>query len=352
MAQSLPTPAGAQRSADTRSWLIVSAATVLWLIAYNSVKPLADWITFSLIGLDGESRLGHAVAFFLYDVPKILLLLTGMIFAISTLRTFFSPERVRQTLGGKREGVGNVIGAGLGVLTPFCSCSAVPLFIGFVKAGVPLGVTFSFLIAAPMVDGVALALLLGLFGWQLAGLYLVAGMTIAIIAGIIIGRMKMERHVEDFVWEIRGGDGAVVGAQYTWTRRFGEAWEQVREIVGRVWPYVVLGIAIGAGIHGFVPEDALAGIMGKEAWWSVPAGVMLGVPLYSNVAGVIPVVDALMAKGAAMGTMLAFMLSVVALSLPELIILRRVLKPRLIATFVGIVATGIIIVGYLFNLVI
>jgi uncharacterized protein len=352
MAQSLPSPAGAQRSADTRIWLIVSAATVLWLIAYNSVKPLADWLTFSLIGLEHGSRLGEAVAFFLYDVPKILLLLTGMIFAISTLRTFFSPERVRQTLGGKREGVGNVIGAGLGVLTPFCSCSAVPLFIGFVKAGVPLGVTFSFLIAAPMVDGVALALLLGLFGWQLAGLYLVSGMTIAIIAGLIIGRMKMERHVEDFVWEIRGGDGAVAEEHYTWTRRFGEAWEQVREIVGKVWPYVIIGIAIGAGIHGFVPEDALAGIMGKEAWWSVPAGVLLGVPLYSNVAGVIPVVDALMAKGAAMGTMLAFMMSVVALSLPELIILRRVLKPRLIATFVGIVATGIIIVGYLFNLVI
>ncbi|PDV98295.1 permease [Candidatus Chloroploca asiatica] len=352
MAQSLPSPAKAQRSADTRAWLIVSGVTVLWLIAYNSVKPLADWLTFALLGLAPGSRLGDAVAFFLYDVPKILLLLTGMIFAISTLRTFFSPERVRQTLGGKREGVGNVIGAGLGVLTPFCSCSAVPLFIGFVKAGVPLGVTFSFLIAAPMVDGVALALLLGLFGWQLAGLYLVAGMTIAIIAGLIIGRMNMERHVEDFVWEIRGGDGAVAEEKYTWTRRFDEAWEQVREIVGKVWPYVVIGIAIGAGIHGFVPEDALAGIMGKEAWWSVPAGVILGVPLYSNVAGVIPVVDALMAKGAAMGTMLAFMMSVVALSLPELIILRRVLKPRLIATFVAIVATGIILVGYLFNLVI
>ncbi|NCC32827.1 MAG: permease [Chloroflexia bacterium] len=352
MAQSLPSPAQAQRSADTRAWLIVSGVTVLWLIAYNSVKPLADWLTFALLGLAPGSRLGDAVAFFLYDVPKILLLLTGMIFAISTLRTFFSAERVRQTLGGKREGVGNVIGAGLGVLTPFCSCSAVPLFIGFVKAGVPLGVTFSFLIAAPMVDGVALALLLGLFGWQLAGLYVISGMTIAIVAGLIIGRMNMERHVEDFVWEIRGGDGAIAEEQYTWTRRFDEAWEQVREIVGKVWPYVVIGIAIGAGIHGFVPEDALAGIMGKEAWWSVPAGVILGVPLYSNVAGVIPVVDALMAKGAAMGTMLAFMMSVVALSLPELIILRRVLKPRLIATFVGIVATGIMLVGYLFNLVI
>jgi len=352
MAHTFRASTRARRGADTRAWLIVASATVVWLIAYNLMQPLANWITFSLIGLDAASRPGHAVAFFLYDVPKLLLLLTGMIFAISTLRTFFSPAWVRQTLGGKREGVGNVIGAGLGVLTPFCSCSAVPLFIGFVKAGVPLGVTFSFLIAAPMVDGVALALLLGLFGWQLAGLYLVSGMTIAIIAGIIIGRMNMERHVEDFVWEIRSGDGAVAEEQYTWTRRFAEAWEQVREIVGKVWPYVVLGIAIGAGIHGFVPEDALAGIMGKEAWWSVPAGVVLGVPLYSNVAGVIPVVDALMAKGAAMGTMLAFMMAVVALSLPEIIILRRVLKPRLIATFVGVVAAGIIAIGYLFNLVI
>ncbi|MFV9506498.1 MAG: permease, partial [Oscillochloridaceae bacterium umkhey_bin13] len=313
---------------------------------------LADWLTYDLIGLAHSSHLGEAVAFFLYDVPKILLLLTGMIFVISTLRTFFSPERTRALLGGKREGVGNFVAAGLGVLTPFCSCSAVPLFIGFVKAGVPLGVTFSFLIAAPMVDGVALAMLLGLFGWQIAGLYLVAGMSIAIIAGMIIGRLKMEQHVEEFVWQIQGGGGAVAEEQLTWSLRFREGWDQVREIVGKVWPFVVLGIAVGAGIHGFVPEDALAGIMGAEAWWSVPMGVLIGVPLYSNIAGIIPVADALMAKGAAMGTMLAFMLSVVALSLPELIILRRVLKPRLIATFVAIVASGIILIGYLFNAII
>jgi uncharacterized membrane protein YraQ (UPF0718 family) len=244
------------------------------------------------------------------------------------------------------------MGAGLGVLTPFCSCSAVPLFIGFVEAGVPLGVTFSFLIAAPMVDGVALALMFGLFGWQVALLYLGAGMTIAVFAGIIIGRLKMERYVEPFVWEIRSGGGAVAEEALTWPRRFADAWQNTREIVGKVWPYVVVGIAIGAGIHGFVPEDALAGVLGKNAWWSVPAGVLLGIPLYSNVAGVLPVVEALMAKGAAFGTMLAFMMAVVALSLPELIILRRVLKPRLIATFVGIVGLGIIAIGYLFNLVI
>ncbi|PDW04994.1 permease [Candidatus Viridilinea mediisalina] len=351
MAQTLPTPTTSSQR-DQRSWLLVITATILWLLAYNNVKPVANWITFTLLGLTPGTRLGEALAFFIYDVPKILLLLSGMIFLISTLRTFISPERVRQILGGKRTGIGNLLGAGLGVLTPFCSCSAVPLFIGFVKAGVPLGITFSFLIAAPMVDGVALAMLFGLFGWHIAGLYLVAGMSIAVIAGMVIGRMKMERHVEAFVWEIRMDGGAAVEQQLTWTQRFGEAWQQVRDIVGKVWPYVVLGIAIGAGIHGYVPEDALAGVLGKEAWWSVPAGVLLGIPLYSNVAGVIPVVDALMAKGAAMGTMLAFMMSVVALSLPELIILRRVLKPRLIATFAGIVAMGIIMVGYLFNLMI
>jgi uncharacterized membrane protein YraQ (UPF0718 family) len=351
MAQTLSRPTPSPAAASRRAWLIVIVATIAWIIAYNSVLPLANWLTFNLIGLEEGSHLGKSVAFFLYDVPKILLLLTGMVFAISTLRSFFSPERVRQALGGKREGVGNVMGAGLGVLTPFCSCSAVPLFIGFVEAGVPLGVTFSFLIAAPMVDGVALALMFGLFGWQVALLYLGAGMTIAVFAGIIIGRLKMERYVEPFVWEIRSGGGAVAEEALTWPRRFADAWQNTREIVGKVWPYVVVGIAIGAGIHGFVPEDALAGVLGKNAWWSVPAGVLLGIPLYSNVAGVLPVVEALMAKGAAFGTMLAFMMAVVALSLPEVIILRRVLKPRLIAVFIGVVGSGIIAIGYLFNLV-
>jgi uncharacterized protein len=351
MAQILSRPTPSPAAASRRAWLIVIGATIAWIIAYNSVLPLANWLTFNLIGLEEGSHLGKSVAFFLYDVPKILLLLTGMIFVISTLRSFFSPEQVRKALGGKREGVGNVMGAGLGVLTPFCSCSAVPLFIGFVEAGVPLGVTFSFLIAAPMVDGVALALMLGLFGWQVALLYLAAGMTIAVIAGIIIGRLKMERYVESFVWEIRSGGGAIAEEALTWARRFADAWQNTREIVGKVWPYVVVGIAIGAGIHGFVPEDALAGVLGKDAWWSVPAGVLLGIPLYSNVAGVLPVVEALMAKGAAFGTMLAFMMAVVALSLPEMIILRRVLKPRLIATFIGVVGVGIIAIGYLFNLV-
>lgn len=351
MARSLNAPA-ATHSPDTRRiWLIVVAATLAWLLAYNSIQALANWLTFTLIGLAPDSHLGEALAFFLYDVPKILLLLSGMIFVISILRSFFSPERTRALLGGKRQGIGNGLAAGLGVLTPFCSCSAVPLFIGFVESGIPLGVTFSFLIAAPMVNEVALVLLFGMFGWRIAGLYLLAGLSIAVVAGMVIGQLNMERYVEDFVWQIKGGGGAVAAYKPSWSQRFTEAWQNTREIVGKVWLYVVIGIAVGAGIHGYVPEAALAGILGKGAWWSVPAAVILGVPLYSNAAGVIPVVQALMAKGAALGTVLAFMMSVVALSLPELIILRRVLKPRLIATFVAVVAGGIIIIGYLFNLV-
>jgi uncharacterized membrane protein YraQ (UPF0718 family) len=352
MEQTLKTPSTPQPATSGRAWLLVATAAVVWLLAYNVIQPLADWLTYGLLGLARGSHLGDSLAFFLYDVPKILLLLSGMIFAITILRSFFSPERTRTLLGGKREGVGNVAAAGLGVLTPFCSCSAVPLFIGFVEAGIPLGVTFSFLIAAPMVNEVALVMLFGMFGWQVAGLYLISGLSIAIVAGLVIGRLKMERYVEDFVWQIKGGGGAVAEAHPTWAQRFAGAWENTKEIVGKVWLYVVIGIAVGAGIHGFVPEDALAGVMGADAWWSVPAAVVLGVPLYSNAAGVIPVVQALMAKGAALGTVLAFMMAVVALSLPEMIILRRVLKPRLIATFVGVVALGIIAIGYLFNMVI
>jgi uncharacterized membrane protein YraQ (UPF0718 family) len=329
----------------------VGGAAVVWFVVYNALQPWADWVAYTLLGLDPASALGAAVAFFLYDVPKILLLLAGMIFLITTLRTFFSAERTRQLLGGKRVGVGNVLAAGLGVVTPFCSCSAVPLFIGFVKAGVPLGVTFSFLIAAPMVNEVALAMLFGMFGWRIALLYMGTGLLIAIVAGLLIGRIPhVERGVEDFVWDMPGGSSAPEpGAHMTWAERFAAGWEGTKEIVGKVWLYVVLGIAVGALIHGYVPEDALAGILGAEAWWSVPLAVAIGVPMYSNAAGMIPVVQALIGKGAALGTALAFMMAVVALSLPEMIILRRVLKPRLIAAFVGIVAGGIVFTGYLFN---
>ncbi len=325
-------------------------AGVAWLIAYNVIEPLAAWITYDVLGLAHGSQLGESLAFFLYDVPKILLLLSGMIFLISIIRTFFSPERTRALLGGKRQGIGNVLAAMLGVVTPFCSCSAVPLFIGFVESGVPLGVTFSFLIAAPMINEVAVIMLLGLYGWRIAGMYIVLGLIIAILSGIVIGRMKMERYVEDFVWQIQVGAGGPQ-EKLVWAERVNRAWESVKEIVGKVWLYVVIGIAIGALIHGFVPEDTLGSIMGTNQWWSVPAVVLLGIPLYSNAAGVVPIVSALIEKGAALGTALAFMMSVVALSLPEMIILRRVLKPRLLAVFIGVVAVAIIITGYLFNVV-
>ncbi len=345
-----PTP---QRSKSWQAWGVVLAVAVVWWIAWQNLLGVADWLTYRLIGLTPDSHLGEAVAFFLYDVPKILLLLSGMIFVVSTARTFFSVERTRQLLGGKRQGIGNVLAALLGVVTPFCSCSAVPLFIGFVESGIPLGVTFSYLIAAPMVNEIALVMLFGLFGWQVAALYMSTGLVIAIIAGMVIGRIPhIEQGVEDFVWQIKVGQQGETGATLSWVERFTTAWHSTGEIVSKVWLYVVIGIAVGAGIHGYIPADALAGILGKEAWWSVPLGVVIGVPMYANAAGIIPVVHALMEKGAALGTVLAFMMSVVALSLPEMIILRRVLKPRLIAIFVGVVAVGIVLTGYLFNLVI
>ena len=342
----------ARNNPELAAWTTVVLAAALWWVVYRSLPALAAWLTFDVLGLAHGTQLGESVVFFLYDVPKILLLLTGVIFVVTTLRTFVSPEQTRRFLGGKRQGVGNTLAAGLGVITPFCSCSAVPLFIGFVEAGVPLGVTFSFLIAAPMVNEVAVIMLFGLFGWQVAALYMVTGLLIAIVAGMVIGRLNMERYVEDFVWQIKMGDAGLESEKLTWSVRFVRSWENTKQIVGKVWPYVIVGIAIGAVIHGYVPENALAGILGKDAWWSVPAAVALGVPLYSNAAGIIPIVSALMDKGAALGTVLAFMMSVVALSLPEMIILRRVLKPQLIAAFIAVVASGIILVGYLFNLVV
>jgi uncharacterized membrane protein YraQ (UPF0718 family) len=337
-------------SRQTRPFLLVGIGALLWITAYSVIQPLANWLAYGLLALPASSRLGESLAFFFYDVPKIILLLGGMVFLISWLRTFFSPEQTRALLGGKREGVGNVLAAALGIVTPFCSCSAVPLFIGFVESGIPLGVTFSFLIAAPTINEVAVVMLFGLFGWRVAGLYIASGLLIAITAGFIIGRLKLERYVEDFVWKLHGGQGGPL-EQLTSAERIERAWDAVKEIVGKVWLYVVIGIAVGAGIHGYVPESALAGIMGKQAWWSVPAAVLVGIPLYSNAAGVIPIVSALMEKGASLGTVLAFMMSVVGLSLPEVIILRRVLKPQLIAVFIGVIALAIIFTGYLFNLV-
>jgi uncharacterized membrane protein YraQ (UPF0718 family) len=342
---SVSVPAPGRRAG--RLYAVVALAAAAWLAAYTLIQPLSDWIVYSMLRFP-PGKLGESIAFFLYDVPKILLLLSGMIFLISVIRTFFSPERTRALLGGKREGVGNVLAAMLGIVTPFCSCSAVPLFIGFVESGIPLGVTFSFLIAAPTINEVAVVMLFGLFGWTVAALYITSGLVIAVLSGFIIGRLKLERYVEDFVWKVDSRGGAEE-EEPTWPVRIERAWGSVREILQKVWLYVIVAIAVGAAIHGYVPESALAGIMGKQAWWSVPAAVLLGIPLYSNAAGMIPIVGALIEKGASLGTALAFMMAVVGLSLPEAIILRRVLKPRLLAVFFGTVALAIILTGYLFN---
>jgi uncharacterized protein len=330
----------------------LTVAGIAWALAYAALPAAADYLAYGLVGLDQTSRLGSAVGFFLYDVPKILLLLTAIVFAVGMIRSFFTPERTRQALGGRREGVGNVLAASLGIVTPFCSCSAVPLFLGFVESGVPLGVTFSFLIAAPMINEVAVVMLFGMFGLRVATLYIATGLLISIFAGFVIGRLHLERWVADWVYGIRMGQASLEEAKLDWEGRVHYALRAVKDIVGKVWLYVVVGIAVGAFIHGYVPEDFLASFMGKEAWWSVPAAVLIGIPMYSNAAGIIPVVQALMEKGASLGTVLAFMMSVIALSLPEMIILRRVLKWPLIATFIGVVGTGIVLVGFLFNAVI
>lgn len=333
-------------------WLVgIPVATIAWVVVYSYLTEFADAIVGAL-HLSRDTHLGEAVHFFLFDTPKVLLLLVAIVFAMGIVQTFFAPERTRALLSGKRVGVGNVLAASLGIVTPFCSCSAVPLFIGFLSAGVPLGVTFSFLISAPMVNEVALVLLFGMFGWKIAALYLVMGLLVAIVAGFVIGKLGMERHLEDWVQKIQAGKTVAHTDQaMDWVERFDAGWAHVKSIVGKVWPYILLGIGLGAAIHGFVPEDFMASFMGRDVWWAVPAAVVLGVPMYTNAAGIIPIVEALIGKGAALGTVLAFMMAVIALSAPEMIILRKALKPTLIATFAGVVAAGIMLVGYVFNAV-
>ncbi|WP_426148617.1 permease [Polaromonas sp. DSR2-3-2] len=328
---------------------LVLAAAVWWGI-YQALAPASEALVAAL-PVDRASHLGGALQFFLYDTPKVLMLLTGVVFVMGMVNSYFTPERTRALLAGRSEGVANVMAASLGIVTPFCSCSAVPLFIGFVQAGVPLGVTFSFLISAPMVNEVALTLLFGMFGWKVALLYLGLGLSVAIVAGWIIGRLRMEAYLEDWVRDMPKTSAQFEDAGTTLADRIAGGFAAVREIVGKVWPYILGGIALGALIHGYVPEEFMASFMGKDAWWSVPLAVIIGVPMYTNAAGVIPIVQALLAKGAALGTVLAFMMSVIALSLPEMIILRKVLKLRLIATFVAVVATGILLVGFVFNAV-
>ena len=329
-----------------------AAFVVLWFAIYKQLPAFSEWLT-GLLPVDRDSHAGEALAFFLYDTPKVIMLLTLIVFVMGVVRSFFSPEKTRALLSGKREGVGNVMAASLGIVTPFCSCSAVPLFIGFVSAGVPLGVTFSFLIAAPMVNEVALILLFGLLGWKVAAIYLGFGLAIAIVAGWVIGKLHLEGWLQDWVKNIHSGANTpnLPDEDLTMIDRYRQGIDAVKEIVGKVWIWIIVGITLGAIIHGYVPEYTMVRIMGSGAWWSVPVAVIMGIPMYTNAAGVIPIVEALLGKGAELGTVLAFMMSVIALSLPEMLILRKVLTLPLIAVFIGVVGTGILAVGFLFNVI-
>lgn len=334
-------------------WGLVAAVAFAWVVGYLLNGQFWDRVVFDVLGLDPESRVGAAVHFFVYDTTKILLLLGGIIFIVTVLRSYVTIERTRALLGGRREGLGNVAAAGFGVVTPFCSCSAVPAFIGFVAAGVPLGVTLSFLIASPMVNEVAVILILGMFGWKIAVLYVAFGLVVAIVAGYVLGRLRLERWVEPFVFETKlRGKMVEPSTKMPWEDRLALGRQEVKTIIRKIWPYVLVGIGIGAVIHGWAPEDLFASWAGAGNPFAVPIAVILGIPLYSSAAGVIPLVQALSDKGVALGTVLAFMMAVVALSLPEMILLRRVLRPKLLATFVAVVGTGILTVGYLFNVII
>ena len=330
-------------------WLLL--ALPLWVVLYLVIHPASEWLAFHLLGLTPKSHLGEAIAFLFYDTPKVLLLLTLVVFIVTFIQTFVSPNKVRDALSKRRPGLGNALASVFGIVTPFCSCSAVPLFIGFLRAGVPLGVTFSFLVAAPMINEVALGMLFAMFGWKIAAIYAGTGVAIAFTSGLILGRLRMERHLEGWVQDALNAPslGEMDDEKVTLPVRIDLAVQGVKEIVGKVWPYILVGIAVGAFIHGYVPETLMAGLLGKKTWYSVPLAVVIGVPLYSNAAGVMPIVEALLGKGAALGSTLAFMMAVIGLSLPETVILRKVMRPRLIATFVGVVATGILLVGYLFN---
>jgi len=311
------------------------------------LRLFADWLVYGVLGLAPTDRLGEALNFFVYDTLKIFLLLTTIVYVVAVIRSYFSPERTRRILSHNREYVGNVLAALLGIVTPFCSCSAVPLFIGFVESGIPLGVTFSFLISSPMVNEIALIMLWGLFGWKIALIYVASGLVVAIAAGIVIGRLKMERYVQDYVWEVKVGATEI--QEQTFRERLNYAREYTHSLLKKIWPYVVVGIGLGAFIHGYAPADLLLKYAGRDNPLAVPLAVVIGVPLYSNAAGIIPIVQALMEKGMATGTVLAFMMAVTALSFPEAVILKNVLKTRLLLTFFGIVAAAIVLVGYLFN---
>jgi uncharacterized membrane protein YraQ (UPF0718 family) len=338
------------KNIKTNIWLPI-AIIPAWYILYHNLQPVTSWLIDNVFGMTKGASLTESLRFFVFEFPKVILLLTLIIFLVGIIRTFFTPERTRKALEGKKTFTGNVMASALGIVTPFCSCSAIPLFLGFVESGVPLGVTFSFLISSPMINEVAVVLLYGMFGWKVALIYVGTGLAIAIGAGWVIGLLKLEKWVEPWVFETHLGKNGEEEEKINFGGRIGLGYDAVKEIVGKVWIYVALGIAVGAGAHGYVPEDFMAAIMGKSAWYSVPISILIGIPLYSNAAGIVPIVSVLIEKGASLGTALAFMMAVIGLSLPEMIILRKVLKLPLIFTFIGIVGGGIMIVGYLFNII-
>ena len=336
---------------NMNGWLIPAVLLPIWVLTYLNLQNLADYLIDDIFGMASSKHLTETLRFFIFEVPKVMLLLVLIIFGIGILRTYFTPEKTRKILEGKSLFTGNILASLLGTITPFCSCSAIPLFLGFVEAGVPLGITFSFLIAAPMINEVALVLLVGLFGWKVAIIYMVTGLTIAIISGWLIGKLGLEKYVAEWIYKVKVNHENQLDVKLTFYERIQAGYESVKEIVGKIWIYIILGIAVGAGAHGYVPEDFLGSLLGKENWYGVPLAILMGVPMYSNAAGIIPIVSVLIEKGVSLGTALAFMMSVIALSLPEIIILKKVLKWQLITVFVGIVAVGIVIVGFIFNYV-
>ncbi len=331
--------------------LIMLILIAAWYLLYTNLQHIADFLTFDLLMLDRNSHFAKSLNFFVFETPKVFLLLTLIIFFVGIIRSFFSPEKTKKVLEGKSLFTGNVLAALLGIVTPFCSCSAIPLFLGFVEAGIPLGVTFSFLIAAPLVNEIAVGMLVDFVGWKVALIYILTGLTIAIFSGWIIGKLKLEKYVQDWVYQVKSNQNGLQEEKITWNGRINYGLSTVKDIVGKIWIYIVLGVAVGAGAHGYIPEDYMVSLMGKNTWYSVPLSILIGIPLYSNAAGIIPLVSVLIEKGAILGTALAFMMSVIGLSLPEVIILKKVLKVRMLVIFVAIVASGILIVGFLFNLI-
>lgn len=334
-----------------KKYILTISLLPVWIVLYINLQRISDFVVDTLFGMEKGTHLTEAIRFFIFEVPKVMLLLVLIIFGVGIVRTWITPERTRKALKGKSLITGNILASLLGIITPFCSCSAIPLFLGFVEAGIPIGVTFSFLIAAPMINEVAVILLLGLFGWKVTLIYVVTGLAIAILSGWLIGVLKMEKYVADWVYKVKAGQNTEAKQKISFENRITSGFKAVKEIAGKIWVYIIIGIAVGAGAHGYVPEDYLSQLMSKAHWYSVPLAILIGIPLYSNAAGIIPVLSVLIEKGVSLGTALAFMMSVIGLSLPEVIILKKVLKMPMIITFVGIVTAGIITVGYIFNII-